>query len=39
MLHVGLLANTFGATTAVTIIAVEGLIALALVYVLWPEAR
>jgi len=39
MLHVGLLADWFGAGTAVMIMAVEGLIALMLVAVYWPEMR
>ncbi len=39
MLHVGLLADWFGAGTAVMIMAVEGLIALTLVAVYWPEMR
>ncbi len=39
MLHVGLLADWFGAGTAVMIMAVEGLLALTLVAVYWPEMR
>ena len=39
MLHVGLLAEWFGAGNAVMIMALEGLIALALVAVYWPEMR
>ena len=39
MLHVGLLADSFGAGTAVVIMAIEGLIALALIALLWPELR
>ncbi len=39
MLHVGLLADTFGAGPAVVIMAIEGLLALALVALLWPEMR
>jgi hypothetical protein len=39
MLHVGLLADWFGAGTAVMIMAIEGLIALMLVAVYWPEMR
>ena len=39
MLHVGLLADYFGAGTAVVIMAIEGLIALSLVALFWPELR
>lgn len=39
MLHVGLLADWFGAGPAVMIMAIEGLIALALVAAYWPEMR
>ncbi len=39
MLHVGLLSSLFGAPAAVTIIGVEGLVALFFVYLLWPEVR
>ncbi len=39
MLHVGLLADWFGAGTAVMIMAIEGLLALTLVAVYWPEMR
>jgi MFS family permease len=39
MLHLGLLAEWFGAGTAVMIMAAEGLIALALVAYYWPEMR
>jgi MFS family permease len=39
MLHVGLLADWLGAANAVALIAAEGLIALALVALLWPELR
>jgi len=38
-LHLGLLAEWLGAETAVTVVAVEGLAALALALVIWPEAR
>ena len=38
-LHLGLLAEWLGAYTAVTVIAVEGLVVLALVLTIWPEAR
>jgi hypothetical protein len=37
MVHVGLLADGLGATTAVAIIALEGLLALALAARYWPE--
>ncbi len=36
-LHVGLLADWFGASTAITVIAVEGLVALAIAHRVWPE--
>ncbi len=39
MLHVGLLAEYFGAGPAVVIMAIEGLMALALVALFWPEMR
>ena len=39
VLHVGLLAEWLGAHQAVTIIAVEGLVALALSALIWPELR
>lgn len=39
MLHVGLLADWFGAGTAVMIMAAEGLVALTLVAIYWPEMR
>ncbi len=39
MLHVGLLADWFGAGIAVMIMAIEGLVALMLVAVYWPEMR
>lgn len=39
VLHVGLLAEWLGAHRAVTIIAVEGLIALALSALIWPQLR
>ena len=39
MLHVGLLADYFGAGPAVVIMAIEGLLALALVAFHWPEMR
>lgn len=39
MLHVGLLADYFGAGTAVVIMAIEGLLALSLVALFWPEMR
>ncbi len=39
MLHVGLLAEYFGAGPAVVIMAIEGLLALALVALFWPEMR
>ncbi len=39
MLHVGLLADYFGAGPAVVIIAIEGLLALSLVALFWPEMR
>lgn len=39
MLHVGLLADLFGAGTAIIIMAIEGLIAIAIVALLWPELR
>jgi len=39
MLHVGFLADWLGAGTAVAIIAIEGLIALRLAALLWPEMR
>ena len=39
MLHVGLLADWFGAGAAVMIMAIEGLVALMLVAVYWPEMR
>jgi MFS family permease len=39
VLHVGLLAEFLGAHQAVTIIAVEGLIAIVVAAVLWPELR
>ena len=39
MLHVGLLADHVGAGVAIVIMAIEGLIALGLIAVLWPELR
>jgi len=39
VLHVGLLAEWLGAHQAVTIIAVEGLIAIAAAAIIWPELR
>jgi uncharacterized membrane protein YuzA (DUF378 family) len=39
MLHVGLLADLFGAGTAVMIMAIEGLFAIMLVALFWPELR
>ena len=39
MLHVGLLANWLGARNAVALIALEGLVALALAVLVWPELR
>lgn len=39
VLHVGLLAEWIGAHHAVTIIAIEGLIAIAIAAVFWPELR
>jgi MFS family permease len=39
MLHVGVLADMFGAGTAIMIMAVEGLIAMAFVALFWPELR
>ena len=38
-LHLGLLADWLGAHTAVIVIAVEGLVMLALALLVWPEAR
>jgi MFS family permease len=37
--HLGLLADWFGAPVAITVIAVEGLIALMIAYFVWPEIR
>jgi MFS family permease len=39
MLHVGVLADIFGAGTAIMIMAIEGLIAMAFVALFWPELR
>ena len=39
ILHVGMMADRFGAPAAVTITAVEGLVALAVAGWLWPELR
>ena len=39
MLHVGLLADWLGAPAAVALIACEGLLALALAVLIWPELR
>lgn len=39
MLHVGLLANWLGAPTALTVMGIEGLIALALTIWIWREVR
>jgi hypothetical protein len=39
MLQVGLLADWLGAPAAVALIAVEGLLALALAVIVWPELR
>jgi hypothetical protein len=39
MLHVGLLADWLGAAPAVALIALEGLCALALAALVWPELR
>jgi MFS family permease len=38
-LHLGLMADWFGAPTAITVMALEGLIALAIAYFVWPEIR
>jgi len=38
-LHLGLLAEWLGAHMAVTVISIEGLAALALALIIWPEAR
>jgi MFS family permease len=37
--HLGLLADSFGAPTAMTIMALEGLLALIIAYFVWPEIR
>jgi hypothetical protein len=37
MLHLGWLADWLGAATAVQVMALEGLVALALTAVIWPE--
>jgi MFS family permease len=39
ILNIGLMARWFGAPTAVTIVSIEGLIALAFAAVLWPKIR
>ena len=39
MLHVGLLADWLGAAAAVQLMAAEGLLALAVTVLLWPEMR
>jgi hypothetical protein len=39
MLHVGLLADWLGAAAAVQLMAAEGLAALAVTVLLWPEMR
>ena len=39
VLHIGLLATWFDASTAVLIVAIEGLVALALARAYWPEIR
>jgi len=39
MLHVGLLADYVGAGSAIVIMAIEGLVALSLVALFWPELR
>jgi predicted MFS family arabinose efflux permease len=39
MLHVGFLADMVGASTAITIIAIEGLVALAASTLIWPDLR
>ena len=39
MLHLGWLADRLGAAAAVQVMAIEGLVALALVAVIWPEMR
>ena len=39
MLHVGFLADFFGVAIAITVIAAEGLIALATAVLIWPELR
>jgi hypothetical protein len=38
-LHIGLLADWLGAVAAATIVGIEGLLALIVVWVLWPEIR
>ena len=38
-LHMGLLADWLGAQTAMIVVAVEGLVMLALALLVWPEAR
>ena len=39
ILHVGALANWLGASTAITIISIEGMIALLITALVWPEVR
>ncbi len=39
ILHVGLMADYFGGSTAVTIMTAEGLIALFICWLMWPEMR
>ena len=39
ILHAGFLADSFGGSTAVTIMAAEGLIALGICWMIWPEMR
>lgn len=39
ILHVGALANWLGASTAITIVSIEGLIALLITALVWPEVR
>jgi uncharacterized membrane protein len=38
-LHLGLMADAFGAPLAMTIMAIEGLVALVIAYCVWPEIR
>ena len=39
ILHVGALANWLGASNAITIVSIEGLTALIIVALVWPEVR